>query len=49
MTPVSESEIIVEKLQDGCLKTIADAGHLSYLEKPEVFNKYVLGFLNEEE
>lgn len=49
VTPVSESEIIVEKLQDGCLKTIADAGHLSYLEKPEVFNKYVLGFLNEEE
>ncbi|ARJ37654.1 alpha/beta hydrolase [Sporosarcina sp. P18a] len=49
VTPVSESEIIVERLKDGRLKTIADAGHLSYLEKPEVFNKYVLDFLREEE
>jgi pimeloyl-ACP methyl ester carboxylesterase len=49
VTPVSESEIIVERLKDGRLKTITDAGHLSYLEKPKVFNRYVLDFLREEE
>ncbi|PIC77579.1 alpha/beta hydrolase [Sporosarcina sp. P19] len=45
VTPICESEIIVDRLKEGRLKTIADAGHLSYLEKPKVFNKYVLDFL----
>lgn len=49
VTPVSESEIIVQKMKNGRLKTIANAGHLSYLERPEVFNEYILDFLTEGE
>ena len=43
-TPVSESEIIVRNIKDGCLKVIPETGHLCYQEKPDIFNDYTMNF-----
>ncbi|MEX2102348.1 MAG: alpha/beta fold hydrolase [Gaiellaceae bacterium] len=45
LTPPSESEAMVAALPRARLVTLAGAGHLTPLERPEEFNKAVLDFL----
>lgn len=45
VTPVSESKIINNLLPSSFLRTIPDAGHLCYQEKPSLFNQYIIEFL----
>ena len=44
-TPVSHSELIVERINGAKLTVIPGVAHLSNLEKPHEFNKIVLKFL----
>jgi len=45
LTPPNESEALVEGLPRARLVTLAGAGHLTSLERPDEFNKAVLDFL----
>jgi 3-oxoadipate enol-lactonase len=45
LTPPSCAETINNLILDSILKIIPDSGHLSNLENPIIFNKYILDFL----
>lgn len=45
LTPPAVARAMVERIEGAALTVIADAGHLSNLEKPDDFNDAVLGFL----
>ncbi|MBP7645011.1 MAG: alpha/beta hydrolase [Saprospiraceae bacterium] len=46
VTPLEQSEFMHETIKGSVLHVIDDAGHVSNLEQPEVFNKHLLDFLN---
>ncbi|SDH84020.1 alpha/beta fold hydrolase [Alteribacillus bidgolensis] len=46
VTPVSESEIIVQNITNGKLEIIQKAGHLCYMERRDAFNQCLSEFLN---
>jgi len=46
VTPLVQSEFMHEHIEGSILKIIDDAGHVSNLEQPDKFNKYLLDFLN---
>jgi len=46
VTPLGQSEFMHEHIEGSSLKIINNAGHVSNLEQPEEFNKYILDFLN---
>ena len=46
VTPLIQSEFMQEHIQGSCLKIIDNAGHVSNLEQPEEFNKYVHNFIS---
>ena len=46
VTPLAQSQFMHEHIQDSSLKIIDNAGHVSNLEHPEEFNKYLIEFLN---
>lgn len=45
VTPKSESELMVQAISGGQLKSLDRTGHLSNLENPQVFNQYLSEFL----
>lgn len=45
VTPLAQSEFMNEVIKGSILKVIDNAGHVSNLEKPDEFNKYLLEFL----
>jgi pimeloyl-ACP methyl ester carboxylesterase len=45
VTPVSESQIFHDSIQDSKFVTIPGTGHLCYQEEPERFNSIILDFL----
>lgn len=47
ITPVEKSQQMHEKIKTSVLRTIPDAGHLSNVEQPEVFNKYLREFIRQ--
>ncbi len=47
LTPVSDARAMFERIPHASLSIIEDAGHLSNLERPEVFTEQVRGFLRE--
>jgi pimeloyl-ACP methyl ester carboxylesterase len=46
VTPVVQSEFMHEHIEGSTLRIIDNAGHVSNLEQPKEFNKYLLEFLN---
>jgi len=46
VTPLAQSEFMHEHIKGSTLKIIENAGHVSNLEQPNEFNKYLLEFLN---
>ncbi len=46
VTPLVQSKFMHKHIKASSLKIIEDAGHVSNLEQPNEFNKYVLDFLN---
>jgi len=47
ITPVSDARTLFERIPDTTLAVIEDAGHLSNLERPDLFTDRVAGFLRE--
>jgi len=47
LTPIADARILFERIPDAQLEVIADAGHLSNLERPDVFTELVTRFLRE--
>ncbi len=47
VTPLLQSESMHSQIEGSILKIIDHAGHVSNLEQPEQFNKYLVDFLNE--
>lgn len=47
LTPLKASEIIHETIRASRLEIIDDCGHVSCIEKPDEFNKILMGFLHE--
>ncbi|MDP2162124.1 MAG: alpha/beta hydrolase [Flavobacterium sp.] len=45
VTPLSQSELMHQNIENSILKIIENAGHLSNLEQPEAFNAALLEFL----
>lgn len=45
VTPLTQSEFMHQHIEGAILKIIDNAGHVSNLEHPEEFNKYMLEFL----
>ena len=45
LTPPTVGEYMQERIPDAKMVIIKDAGHMTNLEKPEIFNKAVLEFL----
>lgn len=45
VTPLAQSEFMNETIKGSTLKVIDNAGHVSNLEHPDEFNKYLLDFL----
>lgn len=45
LIPVAEAELMAERLPDAELVVVPGAGHLPNLERPDVFNEAVRGFL----
>lgn len=45
VTPLAQSESMHAAIKGSVLKVIDDAGHVSNLEQPQLFNKYLLDFL----
>lgn len=45
VTPLAQSEFMHEHIEGSILKIIDDAGHVSNLEHPDEFNKYLQDFL----
>ncbi len=46
LTPLAQSEYIQKHIDGSVLRVIANAGHVSNLEQPEEFNKYLTDFLD---
>ena len=46
VTPLAQSQFMHEHIDGSVLKIIENAGHVSNLEQPETFNKYLLDFVN---
>jgi len=46
VTPLVQSEFMHQRIEGAKLKIINNAGHVSNLEQPEEFNKYLSDFLN---
>jgi len=46
VTPLIQSEFMKEQIKGSSLKIINNAGHVSNLEQPDEFNKYIFDFLN---
>jgi 3-oxoadipate enol-lactonase len=46
VTPLIKSELMHERIKGSVLKIIDNAGHVSNLEQPQEFNKYLTDFLN---
>jgi len=46
VTPLAQSEFMHEHIEGSILKIIDNAGHVSNLEQPDEFNKYLHNFLN---
>jgi len=46
VTPLIESEFMHKHIEGSILKIIDNAGHVSNLEQPDEFNKYLIDFLN---
>jgi pimeloyl-ACP methyl ester carboxylesterase len=46
LTPVAQSEFLREQIPLATFKRIPDAGHLSNLEQPDVFNQHVQDFIS---
>jgi 3-oxoadipate enol-lactonase len=47
ITPVAKSEFLNAHIKNSNLAIIENAGHLSSVEKPDEFNKYMRDFLKE--
>lgn len=45
VTPLAQSESMHAAIEGSVLQVIDDAGHVSNLEQPQLFNKYLLDFL----
>mgnify|MGYP006143153661 FL=1 len=48
VTPLEQSEFMNKHIKDSTLKVINNAGHLSNMEQPELFNAELLEFLSSE-
>ena len=46
ITPVGQSQFMHKHIGGSSLKIIENAGHVSNIEQPEIFNQYLLEFLN---
>jgi 3-oxoadipate enol-lactonase len=46
VTPLSQAELLFSTIKDSKLHVIENAGHMSNLEQPEIFNGHVMGFLS---
>ncbi|HLG36120.1 MAG TPA: alpha/beta hydrolase [Bacteroidia bacterium] len=46
VTPLAQSEILHQQITGSTLHSIAQAGHLSNLEQPEIFNRHVTEFIS---
>lgn len=49
VTPVAESKIVEQGIAGSTLKLIPRAGHLCYMEQPDMFNELVRSFIEERE
>ncbi|WP_421617553.1 alpha/beta fold hydrolase [Brevibacillus sp. TJ4] len=49
VTPVAESKQVAQGIAGSTLKLIPRAGHLCYMEQPEMFNEFVRTFVQERE
>lgn len=47
ITPVADARMLFERIPDTHLEVIADAGHLSNLDRPDAFGELVADFLQE--
>jgi 3-oxoadipate enol-lactonase len=45
LTPMSQSELLNNTLSHSQLRSVENAGHLSNLEQPEIFNEHIHNFL----
>jgi 3-oxoadipate enol-lactonase len=45
VTPLSQSELMFNTMPNATLHSIDDAGHMSNLEQPEIFNEHINNFL----
>jgi pimeloyl-ACP methyl ester carboxylesterase len=45
LIPISEAQLMADRIPDSQLEIIPNAGHLPNLEQPELVNRYVRGFL----
>ncbi|MBK5285346.1 MAG: alpha/beta hydrolase, partial [Bacteroidia bacterium] len=46
ITPLAQSESLLQSISDSTLHSIDNAGHLSNLEQPELFNQHVTEFIS---
>lgn len=46
VTPLSQSQFLVEHIPNATLKSIDHAGHLSNIEQPDEFNQHLLRFIS---
>jgi pimeloyl-ACP methyl ester carboxylesterase len=46
LTPIKYSRYLADKIAGSALEVVVGAGHLVMMERPEEFNKKVVGFLN---
>lgn len=49
VTPLTQSQLLVEHIPNATLKSINRAGHLSNLEQPDEFNRHLLRFISKVE
>jgi pimeloyl-ACP methyl ester carboxylesterase len=47
LTPITDARTLFERIPDAGLSVIEDAGHLSNLERPQLFTELVASFLRE--
>ncbi len=45
ITPIAQSELLHRQIKNSTMQVIEDAGHVSNLEQPEVFNNHIADFL----